>query len=124
MSDYMQELEKKRDLKQKKVKAEEKRLFSILRDIDQNKLAFVKQRVSNLAWLNISIIELSEKVDLFGTMIKYDNGGGQSGYRENPDVKTLISYQKNANAITRQIIDLVPSTRKESMLKALMDEDE
>ena len=120
----MQELEKKRDLKQKKVKAEEKRLFSILRDIDQNKLAFVKQRVSNLAWLNISIIELSEKVDLFGTMIKYDNGGGQSGYRENPDVKTLISYQKNANAITRQIIDLVPSTRKESMLKALMDEDE
>ena len=39
--------------------------------------------------------ELKEKVDNDGTTVEYNNGGGQSGVRDNPDVKTLIAYQKN-----------------------------
>lgn len=67
-----------------------------------------KQQIINLAWYNVSIEELKENIDTYGTMVQYDNGGGQKGIKENPDVKTLIAYQKHANYITQQLLNLLP----------------
>ena len=51
--------------------------------------------------------------------MKYNNGGGQSGVRDNPDVKTLIAYQKNITAITKQLLDLVPAKSKSKLQEFL-----
>ena len=103
------------------VTKERRRLLRLFAGIDENKKDFVKEQVNNLAWYTVSVKMLQERIDEFGTMIKYDNGGGQSGYKENPDVKTMLGYQKNINDITRQLTDLVPAKRKDSKLKALAD---
>ena len=100
-----------------------RRLARLFKDIDENKKAFVKEQIANLAWFTVSIKELQARIDMYGTMIKYDNGGGQSGFKENPDVKTLISYQKHMNDIERQLVALVPHKRKESRLAQLMKDD-
>lgn len=105
----------------KKIKEEKERLQAIFSDIDPNKREFVLRQINTLAWLNISIDQLKKDIEKVGTMVRYDNGGGQSGLKENPDVKTFLSYQKNVNAITNQLIDLVPATARASKLQALMD---
>ena len=101
------------------VAKERRRLMKLFADIDENKKDFVKEQIATLAWLTVSVKILQERIDEYGTMIKYDNGGGQSGFKENPDVKTMMNYQKNVNDITRQLTDLVPAKRKESRLAAL-----
>jgi len=97
---------------------EKRRLLKLFEGIDENKKNFVKEQVTNLAWYTVSVKILQEQIDENGTMIEYNNGGGQSGLKENPDVKTMLGYQKNVNDITRQLTDLVPARKKESRLAA------
>lgn len=118
-----EQAEQQKRRKQPKTKAyfvnkERRRLLKLFEGIDENKKDFVKEQVTNLAWYTVSVKILQERIDEYGTMIKYDNGGGQSGYKENPDVKTMLGYQKNVNDITRQLTDLVPAKKKESRLAA------
>ncbi|PWL65940.1 MAG: hypothetical protein DBY26_06625 [Amedibacillus dolichus] len=90
--------------------------MEIFKDIDENKLEFVTHQINDLAWLNVSVDELKSKVDKYGTIVKYNNGGGQSGVKDNPDVKTVIAYQKNITSITKQLLDLVPNSKNKSKL--------
>lgn len=98
------------------------RLIDIFSDIDENKLKFVMTLIDRLAWLNVSVKELEESIDIEGTTIEYNNGGGQSGIKDNPDVKTLIQYTRNITTITKQLVDLVPPANKKSKLEELMNE--
>lgn len=91
---------------------EKEKLMTIFKEIDANKLDFVSNQIDDLAWLIVSCDELKESINKKGTTIKYNNGGGQSGLKDNPDVKTLIAYQKNKIAITKQLIELVPAKAK------------
>ena len=76
--------------------------------MEENRKDFIQRQLEQLAWLNISIIDLQEKIDRFGTLVMYDNGGGQSGVKPNPDLKTLIDYQKLANTIVRTLNSVIP----------------
>lgn len=91
-----------------KVEQERARLMKLFAGKYPNKLDFIRDAVQQLAWLNISIMELQGKIDRFGTLVTYDNGGGQSGVKPNPDLKTLIDYQKLANTITRTLNTVIP----------------
>ena len=75
--------------KAKRVKAEYKRLSDLFTGIDENKRDFVQQQIKQLAWLNISIRDLQDRIDQFGTLVQYDHGGGQSGVTTNPEVKIM-----------------------------------
>ena len=94
--------------KAERVKDELQRVSDLFKDIDENKRNFVQRQIEQLAWLNISIMDLQARIDQFGTLVAYDNGGGQSGVRANPDLKTLNDYQKLATAITRTLNSVVP----------------
>lgn len=83
-------------------------LEEIFSEIDPNKRDFVQRHIEQLAWYFVSIADLQAKVDQWGTLVTYDNGGGQSGIKPNPDVKTLLDYQKCCNTIIRTLIPLVP----------------
>ncbi len=94
--------------KTRKIKKELRRLETLFEGVEENRRDFIQRQLEQLAWLNISIIELQSKVDRFGTLVQYDNGGGQSGVRPNPDLKTLIDYQKQATAIVRTLNTIIP----------------
>ena len=110
--------------KLERIQTELEHLTEIFREIDPNKRDFVQRQIEQLAWLNVSIADLQAKVDQWGTLIKYDNGGGQSGVKPNPDVKTLLDYQKLANTITRTLIPLVPDKNSCGKLSDLFNCDD
>ena len=60
------------------------------------------------------IEDLQKQIDQAGTLISYDNGGGQSGVRVNPDLKTLMEYQKATTAIVKTLIPIVPANYRSS----------
>ena len=70
----------------------------------------------------LSAHQSTHRPDEKGTAIPYNNGGGQSGIKDNPDVKTLIQYTRNITTITKQLVDLVPPSQKKSKLDELMNE--
>lgn len=90
------------------VQKELKHLEEIFKDVEQNKRDFVQRHIEQLAWYFVSIADLQQKIDAAGTSVNYDNGGGQKGTRVNPDIKTLMDYQKACNTIVRTLIALVP----------------
>ena len=94
--------------KKKKVQKELDHLAVIFNGIADNKRDFVQRHIEQLAWYYVSIADLQANVDKFGTKVTYDNGGGQSGLKTNPDIKTLLEYQKVYNTIIRTLISLVP----------------
>lgn len=94
--------------KAERVNTELRRLEDLFLEVDENKRDFVQRQIEQLAWLNVSILDLQAKIDQFGTLVMYDNGGGQSGIRTNPDLKTLVDYQKLANTIVRTLNSVVP----------------
>ena len=116
------ELISKEPEKLPRVKAELDHLTEIFKDIDENKRDFVQRHIEELAWYYVSIADLQAKVDKWGTMIRYDNGGGQIGIKPNPDVKTLLDYQKCCNTIVRTLISLVPAKTSGGKLAAFMND--
>ena len=84
--------------------------------MDENKKQFVQRQIEQLAWYNVSIAELQAAIDEAGTTVSYNNGGGQSGTRTNPDLKTLTDYQKIVISIVRTLMLLVPDTLTEDSL--------
>ena len=109
-------------ISKREISKEKRRLMKIFSDIDDNKLEFVTHQIDNLAYDNVLVSKLKESISKNGTVSAYNNGGGQSGVRENPDVKTLISMQKNVSSITKQLVELVPPSKKKSKLDELMNE--
>ena len=100
--------------KQKAVREENDRLMELFSIVDKNRLDFVRDHVQQLAWLNVSIKELQASIDKNGTTLAYNNGGGQTGVRQNPDLKTLSDFQKLVNSIVRNLLPLVPVAAKKS----------
>ena len=92
-----------------RVKKEQTYLEKIFSGIDSNKREFVQRHIEQLAWYYVSIADLQESIDQSGTLITYNNGGGQSGTKTNPDIKTLMDYQKACNTIVRTLLSLVPA---------------
>ena len=106
-----------------RVQAEEKRLNELFTGADPNKLDFIRNHVQQLAWLNISIVELQKDIDEAGAIIEYDNGGNQKGLQQNPSCKLLIEYQKLSNTVFRALLPVLPDREnKTGKLYALMND--
>ena len=108
--------------KQGRLQAELDRLQAIFSGIDENQKDFVQRQIEQLAWYNVSIAELQAQIDEQGTVIKYDRGSGQSGQRVNPDIKTMLDYQKCCNTIVRTLIRAVPEKEAGSKLASLLSD--
>ena len=113
--------------KDERIQAENARLMALFDGADANKMDFVREQVKQLAFFNVSIVDLQQNLNKWGTLIQYDNGGGQSGVKVNPDVKTLTDYQKLVISIVRSLLPVVPAKRGGGKLADLMkafDEDD
>ncbi len=95
------------------IREEELRLLDLFKEANPNKLDFVREQVKQLAFFNVSIKELQDKINQWGTLIQYDNGGGQTGVKPNPDVKTLTDYQKLTNGIFSKLLAILPDRHED-----------
>ena len=109
--------------KEESIENEVSRLMQLFDGADLNKLDFVREQVKQLAFFNVSIVDLQANLNKWGTLVSYDNGGGQSGVKPNPDVKTIIDYTKQSNSIVRVLLPLVPPNYAGSKLSDFFDCD-
>ena len=108
-----------------KVLNEEKRLIDILdrcgvSDRDRDVLAPV---IDNLAWMAAKLDETRKEIGFEAVAIPYDNGGGQTGIRENPEFvafeKLMASYTKSLRQLTEIVEKGSPSQKTIGVLKEL-----
>ena len=76
-----------------KIKKEYKRLESLLdrAEIPRQQRDVLTPVIDNMAWQRIKLDETREQMQEESVVCEYNNGGGQTGTRENPIFKGYIS---------------------------------
>lgn len=80
----------------RKVKQEQKRLYALLdrAGVPQQQRDALVVVVDNLALLQVKLEESRPELEAAPLTVEYNNGGGQTGTRENPLFKCYISLWK------------------------------
>lgn len=108
--------------KEKKIKKEVKRLKTIFKDLEPNKLKTVDALIARAAFITVNLQDLEDQLNEHGWTEWYENGRNQSGQKKSAAADAHISLTKNLNAIMKQLLDMVPPAQKESRLAAMMNE--
>ena len=106
--------------KEKRIRKETRRLKTIFRDLEPNKLNTVDALIARAAFITISLQDLEEQLNQDGWVEEYQNGRNQSGLKKSAAADVHISLTKNLNAIMKQLLDLVPAAQKASRLAEMM----
>ena len=106
------------------VQQEQKRLMELFNGADENRLDFIRDAVCQVAWLNVTIIELQSDIDERGPVIPYQNGKTQSGLQANPSAKLLKDFQVLANTLFRALLPVLPEKPRTTTLEMLRMEFE
>ena len=77
----------------RKVTREHKRLEALLdrADVPQQQRDVLAPVIDNMAWQRVKLDEAREEMQDASVVCEYDNGGGQTGTRENPIFKAYIN---------------------------------
>ncbi len=76
-----------------KVEIEKNRLIALLNEaeVSEQKQESIKALIDNLAWQKVKLDETMEQMKDASVVCEYNNGGGQSGIRENPIFKGYVT---------------------------------
>ena len=94
-----------------KATAEVERLTALLEEYgtSDKRIKALSTIIENTAWMKIKLDDAREAVKTSNVVIPYDNGGGQTGLRENPLFKGYESLWKSYMAGMSRILDCLPS---------------
>lgn len=108
--------------KARRVEAEIARLTGLFTANTENEKSYVEKQVNQLAWYNVTIADLQKSIDKQGTLVEYANGESQYGTKRNPDIDTLVQWQKLANSIVGNLAKfLKDDTQVGSKLAAFLN---
>ena len=91
-----------------RIKEERARLLEIIKTAPENKRRALEAVIDNLAWMRVKMDDTREAIQDEPVAIEYDNGGGQTGIRENPAYKGYEALWRSYVAGIGKIIDAVP----------------
>ena len=102
---------------------EMKRLKKLLKDagVSTPRMKMLEPVIENVAWMKIKLDQAREKIKNSGIVMPYDNGGGQTGIRENPAFKGyealwksyMTGMSKLLEAMPPEVIEAEEETEKE-----------
>lgn len=95
---------------EKVAKEEKRRLESLLFScgIDDNRIEMLESVIENTAWMKAKLDDTREQIKGTSVAIPYDNGGGQTGIRENPLFKGYSGLWKSYMSGMNTIMGLLP----------------
>ena len=98
---------------------EARRLTKIVKgyDLSKDKLSMLKPVIDNVAFMKVKLDDAREAIRESSVAIQYDNGGGQSGIRENPIFKGYESLWKSYVMGMNRIIDCIPDEEEKKEIK-------
>lgn len=92
-----------------------KRINKILKDagVKDKKIALLKPVIENTAWMKVKLDDARIAVKNSQIVVAYNNGGNQTGIRENPLFKGYESLWKSYMKGMEKIIDCIPDELSE-----------
>ena len=89
---------------------EMKRLKKLLKDagVSTSRMKMLEPVIENVAWMKIKLDQAREKIKNSGIVMPYDNGGGQTGIRENPAFKGYEALWKSYMAGMSKLLEAMP----------------
>ena len=87
------------------------RLLDILRDasVPDSRVNALMPVIENCAWMRVKLDDTREAIKTSNVAIRYDNGGGQTGIRENPLYKGYSALWKSYMIGMQKILDALPN---------------
>lgn len=92
---------------QRDTRKELKRLTGILEGITPEKAETLKPVAENTAWIKVQLDRARELIADSEMIVEYDNGGGQTGIRENPAFKAYEALWKAYISGIAKLLDAV-----------------
>ncbi|MBR5285332.1 MAG: hypothetical protein IKU30_00390 [Clostridia bacterium] len=84
-------------------------------EISDRRIKALEPIIENVAWMKIKLDDAREKIATSSVVIPYDNGGGQSGIRENPLYKGYESLWKSYITGMDRILGALPKEAIETV---------
>lgn len=94
----------------KRCKNQQRKLTKICKDygLDAEKISVILPVIENVCWMQVKLEDAREDIAEDGLTTEYDNGGGQSGIRENPAFKAYEALWKSYSAGLQIILGVLP----------------
>lgn len=105
-------------MEEAKIKKELKKLNNIFKDIPENKKQLCSNLIKNASFLAIELEDLQKDIAENGAINTSKNGNGFVISQESPAHKSYISAMKMYSTIIKQLIDLLPDDKQDSISKA------
>lgn len=78
-------------------------------NVKEKRIKILEPIIENTSWMKIKLDDAREAVKTSNVVIPYDNGGGQTGLRENPLFKGYESLWKSYMTGMSRILECLPS---------------
>jgi len=91
----------------KDVQKEEKRLLKIIDKLTKEQIDANKDFIHNLAFMSVTLKNLSNDIAKNGVKERYKNGANQWGYKDRTEVKTYNNMFKNYQSAMKQFNELL-----------------
>lgn len=98
--------------KEKRIKAELKRLQAKFELVDANQREVVAQLLQNAAFMAVTLQDLQEIINAQGVTDEYRNGANQYGTKASATLQSYNALIKNYANVIKTLAQLVPPERK------------
>ena len=92
----------------RRTNAMNKNMNAILETMPEDQRFIAKELADNFVFLSVRITELREALLKQPSVISYDNGGGQTGFRENPNISVYNKLVTRHADLCMKLAKLLP----------------
>jgi hypothetical protein len=104
ISNYLEKVER--------INKESSRLRRLFSKIDKNKKSLVFTTIDDVAFMTITMQDLRDKINRYGTEVEYKNGENQYGTKQSPDAQLYLQLSQKQTQAMKILIDCLPKTDK------------
>lgn len=103
-----------RGVRTRRTNAMKKKMRAILAPLPDDKRFIANELASNFIFLSVRITELREEMSGQSMVVRYDNGGGQVGTRENPSISVYNKLTARHADLCMKLSKLLPESAEEA----------
>lgn len=99
----------------KRTNREKNRLKRMLKDsgTPKDRVDILLATIENVAWMKVKLEDARTQVGEADLVVEYDNGGGQKGMQENPQIKAYRSLWQSYMTGMGKILSALPEGKAE-----------
>lgn len=117
----MNEMTKKQKIENQKdrITNEENRLLELFQNATDAERKLALPSIKNLAFMRIQLEDLQDEITNKGAIEKYDNGGGQKGYKQSTALQSynnlIKSYNTTLKLLAKDIFSKIEVEEKDEL---------